>query len=82
MRKKNKSNKVSEEHFDSEFVSKALYNHNTRALRLEFTSGRIYEYYDVDEDTYNEFVYASSQGKAFNNFIKSNFKYNEIDQDL
>lgn len=41
-----------------------------KVVRVYFTSGRVYEYYDVNVNDYISFREAISQGKAFNTYLK------------
>lgn len=56
---------------DSSMIKKAVYNFTTNSLKVEFNSGAVYEYANVDPTTYDEFCKAESQGKFFNEKIKN-----------
>lgn len=47
-------------------------------LEVEFNSGSIYEYDDVPEDIYDEFINAPSKGKYFHRHIKYGYNYRRI----
>lgn len=59
---------------DSTMIKKAIYNFTTNTLKVEFKSGALYEYQNVDPQTYDEFCKAESQGKFFNEKIKNNYE--------
>lgn len=47
-------------------------------LEIEFNGGRIYQYYDVPEDVFNELMSASSHGQYFNRHVKNIYQYKQI----
>ena len=47
-------------------------------LEIEFTSGSIYQYFDVPEREYEELMNAASIGKYFNRKIKDNYRYRQV----
>ena len=60
---------------DSSVVSAAGYS---RVLEVAFNSGRVYQYFDVDESVYQAFLASESKGKYFNAHIRGKFPYREI----
>lgn len=62
--------------FDSSVIRAAGYS---RVLEVEFNSGRIYQYYDVDETVFQGFLASESKGKYFNANIRGKFPYQEIE---
>jgi len=63
---------------DSSMIKKAVYNFTTNSLKVEFNSGAVYEYANVDPLTYDEFCKAESQGKFFNEKIKNNYTNSKL----
>jgi hypothetical protein len=59
-------------------IKKAVYNFTTNSLKVEFNSGAVYEYANVDPLTYDEFCKAESQGKFFNEKIKNNYTNSKL----
>ncbi|MEO9210446.1 MAG: KTSC domain-containing protein [Ginsengibacter sp.] len=47
-------------------------------LQVEFKDGSIYNYYDVPESIYNDFLKSTSKGKFLNNNIAFRFRYEKI----
>ena len=47
---------------ESSNILGVYYNINTAILYLQFKDGSVYEYYDVPEYVYNEFIAAESKG--------------------
>jgi hypothetical protein len=50
----------------------------SRVLEIRFESGRIYQYYDVPQEIFDEMVAAQSKGKYFNSHIRGRYPYREI----
>lgn len=44
-------------------------------LCLMFRSGKVYRYYGVEEETFRKMLAADSMGKAFNELIRDNYKF-------
>ena len=63
---------------DSSMINKVMFNFQTKTLKVEFTSGALYEYANVDPDVYDELCRSESQGKFFNEKIKNNFEYTQL----
>lgn len=63
-------------------INSVMYNGEESKLYLEFSSGRsgssIYEYLNVPEDVYNDFLDSDSKGKYVHNYIKGRYEYNKI----
>ena len=55
-------------------MAKSLgYNEAQKLLQIEFQSGAVYQYQDVDEETWDAFQSAKSPGKFFNQEIKGRY---------
>jgi len=54
----------------SSAIASAGYAVKTSTLEIEFVSGRIYQYFDVERATYDALLKASSVGTFFNAHIK------------
>lgn len=63
---------------DSSMLKKAVYNFTAGTLKVEFVSGTIYEYLNIDSQMYENFCKAESQGKFFNEKIKNNYEYSKL----
>ena len=44
-------------------------------LEVEFTTGNVYQYFDVPESVYQEFLASDSLGNYLNTYIKPNYRY-------
>ena len=47
----------------------------SRMLEIEFVSGTIYRYFDVEQETYGDFLEAPSKGTFFNAHIKDEYSF-------
>jgi len=56
-------------------VAEIGYDAATMTLEVAFHKGGIYQYFDVPESVYHEFMSADSKGKFLNTRIKSNYRY-------
>lgn len=54
----------------SSSITSVGYNPKTAILEIEFTSGRVYQYFNVPGSTYQDFINSGSLGSAFNSQIK------------
>ena len=56
--------------YESSTVQLSQYNFKDKILLVTFHSGITYMYQSVDQETYEKFSLAESQGKALNEHIK------------
>lgn len=54
------------------------YDPASETLEIEFQSGGVYQYYNVGQSTYDEFMAAPSKGKFLAYQIKNAFPYSRI----
>lgn len=59
----------------SSAVSEITYDDKTRTMIVRFTNGRVYEYSNVPQDVYEDFLNSPSKGQHFNQFIAKNKDY-------
>ncbi|MCV3239781.1 KTSC domain-containing protein [Mesorhizobium sp. ZC-5] len=57
----------------SSAISFVEYHDISRTMEITFKSGRIYNYYDVPREVYEDFLASSSKGGFFNDHIKDNY---------
>lgn len=60
---------------DSSMIRRIEYDDATRELDIIFTSGKVYTYFDVRRNVYDDFLDAVSKGQFFNAFIKDQYGY-------
>ena len=63
---------------ESSMINKYIYNFTTKSLKVEFNSGTLYEYTNVEPTLYDELCKAESTGKFFNEKIKNNFEFTQL----
>jgi hypothetical protein len=54
------------------------YESSSQTLEVEFASGGVYQYYNVPQPTYEEFLAAASKGRFFASQIKDRFPYARV----
>jgi hypothetical protein len=59
----------------SSMIASVGYMARSKLLEIEFLSGRIYQYFDVDRDTYDALLRAPSLGTFFNAHIKDEYSF-------
>jgi len=47
-------------------------------LDVEFTSGDVYQYFDVPEHLYHGLMNASSKGQFLNDYIRHSYRYQKV----
>ena len=60
---------------ESSTVADLGYEEATLTLEVGFLNGTIYQYFDVPETVYQEFMQASSKGTFLNANIKNSYRY-------
>ncbi len=61
----------------SSLIAAVAYRTETKILRVELKSGRVYRYFGVDEQTYHGLLNAESKGRFYNARIRDEFRYEE-----
>lgn len=55
------------------------YDPTTQVLEVEFrANGRVYQYYDVPAEVYDELMEADSHGRYFDTNIRDSYHYREV----
>lgn len=57
------------------------YDSNTNILQIEFHNGAVYQYSEIDQDTWQDLHQADSVGKFFNENVRGKYQYERIDDD-
>ena len=63
---------------ESSHISGAYYDLDSSILYFRFKDGSIFEYYDVPEYEYQEFISSDSKGTYAHKNIYKNYKQNKI----
>ena len=64
---------------DSTAIARVGYDPARQILRLQYTNDRIYDYFDVPPELYEQLLSAESAGEFVNLEIKPNYDYSEIE---
>ena len=54
------------------------YDAPSATLEVEFTSGDVYQYFNVPDYLYQQFLQASSHGQFLNDNIRYNYRYQKV----
>ena len=54
------------------------YDRSTDTLEVEFVNGSIYQYYDVPDNIYENFMVAPSKGQFFNTYVRNYYLYDRV----
>jgi len=54
------------------------YDSETQTLEVEFSNGTIYQYYNVDDSLFDQFMDAPSKGQFLNTYIKNAYPYSRV----
>lgn len=65
---------------DSSNLLKTSYNFNTKRLRVTFIRGKVYEYFDIPQDIYEQFKISESTGSFLSKEIVKKYNFLEIAQ--
>ncbi|BAY64549.1 hypothetical protein NIES22_46480 [Calothrix brevissima NIES-22] len=63
----------------SSMAASIAYDSHEQTLQVEFKNGEVYEYFGVDEETWEDFSSADSIGSFYNDYIKGQFDCERID---
>ncbi len=63
---------------ESSNISSIGFDSQSGVLEVEFTSGDIYQYFDISEHLYREFMNTSSHGQFLNENIRDSYRYQKI----
>jgi len=59
-------------------ISSIGYDRQSATLDVEFTSGDVYQYFDVPEHLYHRLMNASSKGQFLNDYIRHSYRYQKV----
>lgn len=60
---------------ESSNIARYAYDDASRVLKVEFSNGSVYDYFDVPDHVINGMRNASSKGQYLAQQIKGNFRY-------
>ena len=59
-------------------IASVGYDAPTQTLQVEFVSGSLYQYFDVPQNVFEDFIEAGSKGKYFSAQIKGIYRYAKV----
>jgi hypothetical protein len=59
-------------------IASVGYDESSCTLEIEFTNGSVYEYFDVPEQVYREFLGSGSLGVYLNSQIRNRYRYQRV----
>ena len=63
----------------STMASAIGYDSENEVLQIEFNSGAVYQYSDIDEDTFEDLYSSDAVGRYYNQYIKGKYQSERID---
>jgi KTSC domain len=62
---------------NSSNIDEVEYIPSTKTLQIRFKNGSLYNYFDVPEEVFEEFIKSESAGKYFQAHVKSAFQFSK-----
>ncbi len=69
---------IQRNHVSSSNVASVGYDAPSQTLEVEFKSGGVYQYYNIPQGVYDQFMSAPSKGKFLAYQIKNRFPYSRV----
>jgi hypothetical protein len=66
------------EYISSSNIVSVGYDEASQTLEVEFRDGAVYQYYNVNQNMYSEFMQSSSKGQFLSYQIKNAFPYSRV----
>jgi hypothetical protein len=63
---------------DSSMLDSVGYDEKTKTLEVEFTSGGVYQYFDVEKEVFEKLMKADSLGSYFYHNIRDDYDYSRV----
>lgn len=70
--------RMERETVSSQAIQSVGYDAGAQTLEIEFTNGTIYQYYNVPEPVYQEFMASDSKGKFHHVYLKNGYPYSRV----
>lgn len=64
---------------DSSNVADVGYDLETATLEVGFLNGSVYQYYDVPDEVYHEFMMAASKGQFVWQYLRGQYEYERVE---
>ncbi|MBZ8180190.1 KTSC domain-containing protein [Oscillatoria salina] len=72
---------ITREPVNSSMAAAIAYNQTEKKLQVEFLSGSVYQYDNVEAEIWQELRYSDSTGKYYNSRIKGQYSCQRIDEE-
>lgn len=59
-------------------LSRVRYDDSKNILEIEFQGGRVYQFFDVPKQVFEDLLNAESNGKFFHEQIKGHYRYARV----
>ncbi len=59
-------------------IASVGYDESSQTLEVEFSSGTVYQYYNVGSDLYDQFMRAPSKGQFLITYIRNAYPYSRV----
>jgi hypothetical protein len=59
-------------------ISSVGYDLSSQTLEIEFTNGAVYQYYNISDAVFEQFMQASSKGQYLNTYIKNAYPFSRV----
>jgi len=59
-------------------IASVGYDAPSETLEVEFQNGTVYQFYNISQGIYDQFMEASSKGKFFSTYIKNAYPYSRV----
>lgn len=59
-------------------ISEVGYDPSSETLEIMFTSGSVYQYYNISQDLFDQLMQAPSKGQFLNVYIKNAYPYSRV----
>lgn len=69
---------MNRESVNSSNIAAIGYDESSGTLEVEFTNGQVYEYFDVPEGVYRDFMAAASHGSFHHGHIRNKYRYQRV----
>lgn len=63
---------------ESSNLASVGYDEESKTLEIQFHSGGVYEYYDVEKSVYEELMNVESHGRYFMSMIRGAYSYSRV----
>ncbi|WP_303828991.1 KTSC domain-containing protein [Asticcacaulis taihuensis] len=59
-------------------ISEIGYDDASQTLEVMFTTGSIYQYYNVEQGVFDQLMASPSKGQFLNQYIKNNYPFSRV----